>query len=286
MKNKVEYISNSRIITLNETRYMQKIKKSNKEDLFDYLNTKGFKNFLPYEMEKDNYELYRYIEEKIIPKEDKAIELMNILSSLHNATTTYQKVNINDVKELFETTKEKITYLRNYYLDLQDYIETKEFFSPAEQVLMNNISNVYKALNYSEYKLTKWYELKEKQTMERIVQLHNNLSLEHFLKEENSYLINWDKSKKDYVIYDFINFYKNEFQNLEMYSLFSLYQKNYQYTEDERLLFESLLSLPDKITFTKTNYINTIDARRIINYIEMTNIFLSEDNKKDQESNQ
>lgn len=286
MKNKVEYISNSRIITLNEIKYMQKIKKSNKEDLFDYLNNKGFKNFLPYEMLKDNYELYRYIEEKIIPKEDKAIELMNVLSSLHNATTTYQKVNINDVKELFETTKEKITYLRNYYLDLQDYIETKEFFSPAEQVLMNNISNVYKALNYSEYKLTKWYELKEKQTMERIVQLHNNISLEHFLKENDSYLINWDKSKKDYVIYDFINFYKNEFQNLEMHSLFSLYQKNYQYTEDERLLFESLLSIPDKITFTKTNYINTINARRIIDYIEMTSIFLSEDNKKDQESNE
>lgn len=286
MKNKVEYISNSRIITLNETKYVQKIKKSNKEDLFDYLNNKGFKSFLPYEMEQNNYELYRYIEEKIIPKEDKAIELMNVLSSLHNATTTYQKVNINDVKELFETTQEKITYLRNYYLDLQDYIETKEFFSPAEQVLMNNISNVYKSLNYSEYKLTKWYELKEKQTMERIVQLHNNLSLEHFLKEDNSYLINWDKSKKDYVIYDFINFYKNEFQNLEMYSLFSLYQKNYQYTEDERLLFESLLSIPDKITFTKTNYINTINTRKIINYIEMTNIFLSEDNKKDQESNE
>lgn len=285
MKNKIVYQSNCRIVSKDDQKYLRKIRKSNKEELFEYLKNKGFQNFLPYIEQKKDYELYRYIEDIKIPKEDKAIELMYVLSLLHTTTTTYQDIDIDKMKELFETTKEKITFLRNYYLDLQDYIETKEFMSPAEQLLMRNISNFYKALNYSEYKLNSWYKVKEKTSKERIVQLHNNLSLEHFLKEDVAYLVNWDKAKKDYVIYDFINFYKHEYLNLEMTSLFELYQSKYQYTEEEQLLFESLISLPPQIIFNKTNYINTINTKNIVTYVIKTSEFLSKQNEENQESN-
>ena len=151
---------------------------------------------------------------------------------------------------------------------------------------MQNISKFYKALNYSDYKIDEWYALKEKEKTERIVKLHNNATLDHFLKEENSYLINWDYAKKDYVIYDFLKFYKNEYLDLEMTSLFDLYQTKYEYTKDELLLFESLISIMPKITFSKTNYINTLEVRTIINYVDKTNEFLSKYYEKNQKSNE
>ena len=286
MKNKITYLSKSKVVIDDDKKYIYKVRRDDKEELYKYLKSKNFLNFLPYTEKNNHYEIYRYIEDSKLPKEDKAIELIYILSLLHTKTTIYQDINIDKIKELYEQTKEHINYLKTYYLDLQDYIETKIFMSPAEYLLMQNISKFYRALNYSDYKIDEWYALKEKEKTERIVQLHNNATLDHFLKEENSYLINWDYAKKDYVIYDFLKFYKNEYLDLEMTSLFDLYQTKYEYTKDELLLFESFISIMPKITFSKTNYINTLEVRTIINYVDKTNEFLSKYYEKNQKSNE
>ena len=157
--------------------------------------------------------------------------------------------------------------------------------SPAEQLLMNNISKFYKTLNYAEQKIDCWYFEKEKQKQERVVQLHNNLELDHFLIEENRYLINWDKSTKGIPVFDFLIFYKNEYQTLEMNSLFELYQSKYSFYKEEMYLFQALISIPEKITFEKTNYINTLNTKKVIIYIDKTNDFLSKYNKKDESAN-
>jgi fructose-1-phosphate kinase PfkB-like protein len=70
-----------------------------------------------------------------------------------------------------------------------------------------------------------------------------------------------------------------------MTSLFDIYQSQYQYTNDEFTLFESLISIPPKITFSKNNYTNTIIANNIVLYVSKTNEFLSKYNKENQESN-
>lgn len=283
--NKISYKNNVKLVEESNNKYIYKIKKSEKKELYQYLTNKNFVYFLPFEESTNQYEKYRYINEKYINKEDKAIELINVLITLHVKTTTYQEMDLNTTKEFYEKTKEYINYLRSYYLDLQDYIETKIYMSPAEQLLMNNISKFYKALNYAEQKIDAWYFEKEKQKQERVVQLHNNLALSHFLIEENRYLINWDKSTKGIPIFDFLTFYKKEYQTLEMNSLFELYQSKYRFYNDELLLFQSLISIPEKITFEKTNYINTLNTKKVIIYIDKTNDFLSKYNKKDESTN-
>lgn len=286
MKNKISYKNRAKVVVEDDqTRYIYKIKKRDKSSLYQYLKSKDFLNFLPCEKTTNEYEIYRYLNDEITSKDDKAIELIYTLSMLHIKTTTYQEIDIDEVKKLYEETKTKINYLRGYYFDLQDYIETKIYMSPAEYLLMKNISKFYKALNFAEQKLDSWYQEKSKQKNERLVQLHNNLTLDHFIKDKNPYLISWDNSKKGPVIFDFLNFYKNEYLNLEMISLFEIYQTKYRFSKEEFLLFESLLAIPDKITFTKTNYINTLEAKKKITYIEKTNEFLSKYNEKNQKSN-
>lgn len=285
MNNKIEYKNNVQIITKDNTKYIKKKKNNTIEKIYTYLHHQNFNSYLPPIKKDNNYDFYHYIEEDKYNQEEKSNILINLMSELHNKTTTYHKLSNEIIEKIYISTKNELISLRNYYYEIQDYYETKEFPSPEEQLLLNNISNIYKAINYSEYKINTWYE-KIKQTDKiRYVQLHNNLSLNHLLIKQKNYLISWDNSKKDLPIYDFINFYKNEFNNLNMKNLFSLYQRKYKYTEEEQLLFESLISIPPKITFKKTHLINTIETRKHLNYVERTSEFLSKNNEKNQKNN-
>ena len=285
MKTKIRYKNKVKLIEKDDNKYIYKIKKSDKKDLYQYLLNIKFINFLPLKETNNQYEIYNYIEDEYITNDEKAIDIINVLISLHVKTTTYQEISIEEIKTLYENTKKNIKYLRNYYLDLQDYIETKVYMSPAEQLLMNNISKFYKALNYAEEKIEQWYIEKEQQKQERTVQLHNNLSLDHIIKKDIPYIISWDKSKRGNPIYDFLYFYKKEYNNLEMNYWFSLYQDKYSFYPEEKMLFESLISIPEKISFQKTNYINTINAKSIIDYVDKTNEFLLKYNKKNEHTN-
>ena len=280
MNNKITFKNNNKIIETNNKKYILKRKNQTEEKVLNYLKNKNYEYFLFPETYEKNYDLYRYTEINL-PNQDKAIELIYLMSMLHIKTTTFEQINIDKTKELYEETLNHINYLKAYYLDLQDYIETKIFMSPAEQVLMFNISKLYKALNYSEQKITAWYNEKNNKKTDRFVQLHNNLSLSNIIKDEKSYLVNWEKSKKGIPIYDFLNFYQNHYFELEMNSLFKQYQSKFQFTPDEKYLFQALISIPQKLSFEKDNYINTINAKKVIEYIEKTNIFLSENYKED-----
>lgn len=283
MSNKIEIINNIQIINEDNKKYIKKKTKTSTNKLFEYLKNKQF-NYYPVPTEINNqYEIYPYIEETEI--KEKKVKLIEIIGELHNKTTTYEEISEELINEIYQAINNEQTSLRTYYLDLQDYLETKEFPSPEAQLLLNNISNIYKAINFSEYKLSLWYEIIKSKDKIRKVQIHNNLSVANLIFNDKPYLINWDSSKRDIPIYDFINFYKNEFNNLEMNVLFEEYQEIFEYTEDEQLLFESIISIPPKITFKKTHLINTIEARKEINYIEKTNEFLLKKNKENQENN-
>ena len=246
MKTKLYYKSVCLETDQDNNKLIRKAKKSNTEKIYNYLTIKQFDNFVSPYKTTEKYEYFPYIETTNIPNEDKAIELIHTISMLHIKTSTYQEVNIDKAKQIYEQTKKEIEDLRYYYLNLQDAVEYKQYPTPSEQLFITNASNIYKALNYAEYKIEIWYQEKEKNKLERLVLNHNNLSLEHALFDNKINLISWNNSTKDYPIFDFLKFYKNEFNNLEMISLFKIYNNKFQYSKEEHLLLESLIALPSK----------------------------------------
>lgn len=282
------YKGKTKILNTEEGTYTIRLKKNDNKKIYTYLKDRNFNNFLPiYNSFEDPYEIYSFIEEKDLDDKDKANDLIYILSLLHNKTTTYENINLDEIKEIYESTSYKLNILDFYYHNLQDRIENNVYMSPAEYLLIRNISNIYSAIYFSKDYLEKWYEEKKKQKTERKVLLHNNVRLHHFLAgEDNAYLINWSKSKRGSVIYDFISFYRNEYLNIEPKALFDIYQSKYIYTNDEKLLFFSLLAIPWKIEFKKSNYINTLEVKNLVKYINMTDDFISEKNKENQKTHQ
>ncbi|MCI8346986.1 MAG: hypothetical protein HFJ12_03440 [Bacilli bacterium] len=277
-------LKNVQIIDTDQGKYVIKRKKTYHDDIYGYLKNKNF-NYLLDRKWTQNYEIFPFIEEVSIPREEKAIEMVYILSLLHNKTTFYKEVVLNKIKEIYETLSKEIEYLTYYYHDMQDIIEQKVYMSPGEYLLIRNISLVYSSLEYSKEQLEKWYAIAKDSKRERVVLLHGRPSLDHLLIGKNRTLISWDHSKRGIPIYDFVYFYKSDYLDLEMSALFDMYQSKFLYTQSEYLLFLTMISIPKKLVFTKKHYKDCYEVFKFIRYIEKTRDFVLKKNQETEKSN-
>ena len=155
-----------------------------------------------------------------------------------------------------------------------DNIESVIYMSPSNYLIARNISMIYKNLSYAKNMIDKWYKQVENERKVRVVLIHNNLKLEHYLKADKSYLISWDNSKIDMPIFDLVSLYKNNYLNFEFIDLLNIYLKKYPLTTEELLLFFTIISIPSKVKKENTEYKTVINIRRIIDYIYKTNKIL------------
>ena len=262
-------------IDTKDGRFVIKNNNRNKQ-IFDYLESRNF-NYFPNILNdfNDKYEILEYIEEASIPKEQKMIDLIDIVTLLHNKTTHYKEVDKAHYKEIYEDINNNIAYLYSYYTDLITMIESKIFMSPSEYLLARNISKIYAALNFSKSEIEKWYELVKNKKKDRYVVVHNNLDLSHFLRNKSSYLISWDKTKIDKPIIDLYKLYKRHFSEFNFIDILKRYEKNYPLTEEERKLFFVLIALPDKLELVDSEYDLTKQTNYLIDSIYRTETLVS-----------
>ena len=92
--------------------------------------------------------------------------------------------------------------------------------------------------------------------------------------------------KRNIPIYDFIYFYKSDYLELEMSSLFDFYQSKFFYNNEEYLLFLALISLPEKIKFSRHHLKDCTETYKLIRYVSKTRDFILKENEKYQEENE
>lgn len=279
---KCTYKGNAIIIESSKGIYVLKKKKRiDKKELYDYLLSRNFSFFLyPENSFSDEYEIYQFIPEVKTIKEEKAINLINILSELQIRTTTYKKYTLDEIKEIYENKNSIIDYLFKYYNELEEVFSKEIYPSPYQLLYLNNVSKIYNTLSYSRELVKKWYELVLKDKKKRIVFLHNHLSLEHFIYINDPKIINFDYSGYGSPFYDFVYFYKTHYYELDMSSLFDLYQKKYKYTESEVLLFFIEIIIPNELSFDNSVLSNTMKVYDLINYIDITREFILKEEQK------
>lgn len=248
----------------------------NLTNTFNYLESRSFDNYPKRVFENNNYDVYEYINGYNEPNEQKILDLINLLTILHYKTTFYKEVDIDYFKEIYENTINKIDYIYNYYTDIISLIETSIYMSPVEYLIARNISKIYESLNYSKENINKWYELVKDKRRIRVVNIHNNLSLEHYIKSDKPYLISWEKSKIDNPIYDLYNLYLNHYLDFDFNELFINYESKYPLLNEERILLFSLLTIPWKFEFNDTEYNLCKNARKLFDYLYKTEKLVTE----------
>lgn len=260
--------SNVRIIDTQDGIFAIK-KKGNRDinETYRYLKSRAFDYFPEKIDENDKYEIYEYIEEIKQPYEQKAIDMMYVLSLLHSKTTFYKEVDFDYYKEIYENVNNQIEYLYNYYNDIITLIEKEIYMSPSSYLFARNITKVYVTLQFCKENIEKWYEKVKDNKKMRVATIHNNVCIDHLLKRDKPYLISWNQNKIDMPIYDLLCFYKKHYLDFDFTELFHLYESRYILLEEERILLFVLIALPEKLEFNDTQYNMCIKSSRFFDYL-------------------
>ena len=250
-------IGNIYLIKDKDRKYVIKLN-TNNFDIYKYLISRDFFDFPEnFNKKNDNYDLSEYIEEIKIEDDQKVNDLLEELAILHKKTSYKRELDLDNIKKIYESIKEDIIKSKSYYYNLNDVIDKNIFFSPSMYLLIRNISLIYYLLEYSEKEIDKWYQSIPKEKNVRVCLLHNNISIEHLIVNENKYLINWDKSYFGNPINDIVSFYKKYYQNLGLEEVLKIYENKNKLSNLEKELLLIKLSLPERFVLTKDTFNDT-----------------------------
>lgn len=266
------------IANINDKKYAIKDKSNdNIKSIYEYLSSRNFDYFPKLIVDNDKYDIYEYIEEVDNPIEQKAYDMIDLISLLHNKTTYYKEMDIDEYKEIYESVSYKINSRMNYYNNLMNMIEREMFMSPSHYLIARNISKIFGSLDYSKKNINEWYDLVKTKGKKRLVTLYNNIDLNHVIRNKDLYLLSWDKSKTGIPIYDIYNFYFKYYKVLDFKDLLKHYENRYPLLEEEKKLFNILISIPDEIDFKSNEMDNCKNVKKIIDYIYKSEILVFEE---------
>ncbi len=281
---KIECVGNKRTITTNQAKYfLKKQKKYDQENVYTILEERGFAHFLkPITTLASKEEVFPFIEEKHYHSQEKAIDMMHVLSLLQNKTTFYQEISLDEIKKIYEETKKEILYLYDYYQDLEERSFKEVYPSPSVLLFQKNITLLFESLAYANEMLEKWYEEINRKKRYRKVLVHHKFILPHLLEADIPRLISLDELEYGLPIEDFITFFKKHCLEQDMESLFAIYQQKFPFTKEEYLLFSSQLTLPPKLDIFKTSLASCCFLSKEFQKMEEIRTFFLQQNQKHQ----
>lgn len=256
-------------VSIIDNKYVLK-KENNLEDLYNYLLSRDFSNFLPVLERNDETNKYEYLNNYSLNKEQLGQDIASTMALLHNKTSYSKEVNIDNYKEIYDNILGYLNYIDEKYLNYIKQIEYIDFPSPSQLLFITNYSKVREAINFDKNELNAWYQLVKDKNKTRVALNHGNIRLDHAINNDKTYLISWENNSFDSPIVDLINFYRNEWDKVEFSSILDKYFSKCELTDDEKKLFFINISIPPDIKFKDDELDNIIIVRRIFDYIYKT----------------
>ena len=253
-----------------DSEYVIKRKYRELDDIYAYLKSRSFNYFPEIVSENDKEICYVFIKDINEPREQKIIDLMILIGILHERTTFYKEIDIEHYKYIYEEINKEIDSGYTYYNNLMDVIDNEVYMSPANYLIARNISIILYMFNYAKDNISKWYKLVDGKRKAKVVTLHNNLSLDHYLKSDKPYLISWDNSRVDLPVFDMVNLYKKHCLEFDFNDLLGIYFNKYPYSDEEMILFLTMIAIPRKIINESSEYKRVRNVRKEIDYLYKT----------------
>ena len=116
------------------------IKDKKKDDLnkiYKYLDSRSFDYFPKPILIDNNYELYPFIEDSYEPREQKAVDLMHLLSLLHSKTTFYREVDIDHNKQIYEDILINLESYKSLSIKIKDDLNIYENYIVSNNTYYN-----------------------------------------------------------------------------------------------------------------------------------------------------
>lgn len=263
---KITYKKDYSIIeTSTNKKYIIIKKRKNKEKLYDYLTSINYNLYKKPLNINDKYEIF-----SLNDLEEESIT--NALITLHYLTEEFRECSKDDLKKIKEKIMFNLDKCYKYYLNLQDEIENMSFPPPDKYLLINNISQIYKLLEVSKYRLDNL----ELNSLREVI-LINNFDNNIFKN-----IIDFNYYSKDIFVYDLEKIYKKDYKNFK--DVLKKYNDKLKISKEEWNLLSILISIPEEVTLENNHYNDCIKIRNLINYVNYTFSFLSEEDEKYKET--
>lgn len=259
------------------------IKPKNKDinELYTYLTNRGFMNYPKIiDSSRDEVNVFEYVEDIKLPKEQKCDDLIEIIASLHNKTSYFKEVSEDKFKSIYEDIKSNISYLSNYYNTLYEIGFNEVYASPSNYIFMRNYFKINAALEYANSELDNWYSLVTNETKIRVCLIHNNLELNHLL---NNKLISWDNYMIDTPVIDIVKLYKNEWKNINFSEILERYIYKFPLLDYEKKLLFILISMPPQIKKSDNEFEKCKVISEVMDYVFKTEELIRPYNTKQEE---
>ena len=259
------------------------IKPKNKDinELYTYLTNRGFMNYPKIiDSSRDEVNVFEYVEDIKLPKEQKCDDLIEIIASLHNKTSYFKEVSEDKFKSIYEDIKSNISYLSNYYNTLYEIGFNEVYESPSNYIFMRNYFKINAALEYTNSELDNWYSLVTNETKIRVCLIHNNLELNHLL---NNKLISWDNYMIDTPVIDIVKLYKNEWKNINFSEILERYMYKFPLLDYEKKLLFILISMPPQIKKSNNEFEKCKVISEVMDYVFKTEELIRPYNTKQEE---
>ena len=259
------------------------IKPKNKDinELYTYLTNRGFINYPKIiDSSRDEVNVFEYVEDVKLPKEQKCDDLIEIIASLHNKTSYFKEVSEDKFKSIYEDIKSNISYLSNYYNTLYEIGFNEVYASPSNYIFMRNYFKINAALKYANSELDNWYSLVTNETKIRVCLIHNNLELNHLL---NNKLISWDNYMIDTPVIDIVKLYKKEWKNINFSEILERYIYKFPLLDYEKKLLFILISLPPQIKKSNNEFEKCKVISEVMDYVFKTEELIRPYNTKQEE---
>lgn len=246
------------------------IKPKNKDinELYTYLTNRGFMNYPKIiDSSRDEVNVFEYVEDIKLPKEQKCDDLIEIIASLHNKTSYFKEVSEDRFKSIYEDVLSNINYLSNYYNTLYEIGFNEVYASPSNYIFMRNYYKLNSALEYAKSELENWYSLVTSETKIRVCLIHNNLELNHLLNDK---LISWDNYMIDTPVIDIVKLYKKEWKNINFSEILERYMYKFPLLEYEKKLLFILISMPPEIKKSDNEFEKCKVVSEVMDYVFKT----------------
>lgn len=269
---KVTVKGNTKIFNCTNGNFVIKPKKDKDiKELYKYLSSRSFEYYPKLiEDNRSDVNVYEYIEDNSIDDEQKLYDLINLISLLHNKTSYYKEVTNDKIKSIYEELLGRVAYMEEYFNKLIFEIEDNVFVSPTGNLLLNNSSKIFESMTFLKREIEEWYKISIDTNKMRVSLIHNNLELEHYIKNKNDYLISWDNYKIDTPVLDIVKLYKKVYLNMNFSEPLKIYMEKFILTGSEKKLLFIMLVMPDEINLTNNELKNVSIVRKYLDYIFKT----------------
>jgi len=247
--------------------------KCNKDikELYRYLSSRSFEYYPKLvEDNRSDVNVFEYVEDFSIDSEQKLYDMIKLVSLLHNKTSFFKEITKDKIKDIYESLLGRVVFLEENLNKIIFEAEDELFVSPSHNLLINSSTKIFESFTFLKNEIETWYKLSESDTKTRVVLVHNNLELEHYIKNDNDYLISWDNYIIDTPIIDIVKLYKKIYLLMDFTEPLKIYLSEFELLDKEKKLLYIMLVMPDELVLSNDEIKNVYIVRKYLDYVFKT----------------